>query len=120
MLTDVSHDRLAQLVAGSDNQLDYDATRARLERAALILYANDAAETVWGQAALMTAAETGVRMFRGGVYLASPFEMPTIVGNYPPLPLRRFLLDAGCRSINPPSHAVLLHVGPEQFEARSI
>jgi len=56
--------------------LGLDEARVRLERAVLVISATGAARVGWGQAALLTVAECAVRMFRGGVYLASDFNAP--------------------------------------------
>lgn len=113
MRPSIAQDRLAQFVVNTDNDLDYDASRARLERASLLLSADTAATTAWGQAALLTIAEVACRMFRGGVYLDSTFDVSTIVGNLAPVSLRRSLVVAGCRTMHAPDHALPLHVGSE-------
>ena len=63
-----------------DGRAGYDEARRKLDRAALVLTADAAAGLPCGQAALLTAAECGVRMFPGGVYLGSDFGdvVPTI------------------------------------------
>lgn len=111
MRASIEQDRLAQLLLGANSRLDYDEGRLRLERAALTISADAAAGTAWGQAALLTAAECGVRMFRGGVYLARDFVEPVIVGCRRPGLLRSELLKIGCRREAAPPHAVTLHVG---------
>lgn len=120
MRQSIAHDRLAQFVVNTDKDLDFDASRARLERASLLLSADGAATTAWGQAALLTIAETACRMFRGGVYLDSAFDTPTIVGSLPPISLRRVLVNAGCRTMQAPDYALPLHVGPEMLVKKGL
>jgi hypothetical protein len=113
MTLPIEHDRLAQLLMKADPSVSFDAARIQLERAAISLSAGAAARTPWGQAALLTVAECAVRSFRGGVYLRSEFEAPVCVGNYMPVPLRRMLLAAGCRNVEPPPHALAVHIGSD-------
>lgn len=108
----IEHDRLSHLVMKRD-ATEYDEARKRLDRAAFMLTASSCASSPWGQAALMTVAECGARMFPGGVYLGQPFEETTIVGHRLRAPLRRHLEAAGCRAENPPPHAAQLHVGAD-------
>jgi molybdopterin/thiamine biosynthesis adenylyltransferase len=112
MSTGIEHDRLSHLVMKRD-ATEYDEARKRLDRAAFILTAGDCVRSAWGQAALLTIAECGVRMFPGGVYLGQPFEEPTIVGHRLRAPLHRHLEASGCRAENPPPHAERLHVGAD-------
>ncbi|WLB09528.1 hypothetical protein QIH87_47685 [Bradyrhizobium elkanii] len=63
----IEGDRLAHRLMRGDGHAGYDEARHRLDRAALVLTADGAAGLPWGQAALLTAAECGVRMFPGGV-----------------------------------------------------
>jgi hypothetical protein len=107
----IEDDRLAHLLMLGDGHAGYDEARHRLDRAALVLTADDAAGLAWGQAALLTAAECGVRMFPGGVYLGSDFAETTMIGQLGRWPLRRHLELVGCRTTNPPEHAIALHVG---------
>src|SRR5690242_10554170 len=93
----IEQDRGAQLLMCARLGLDYDAARLLLERAAVTISVGTAASERWGQAALLTAAECAVRMFRGGVYLASDFTEPVIVGCRRPVPLYAELVDIGCR-----------------------
>jgi molybdopterin/thiamine biosynthesis adenylyltransferase len=109
----IEHDRQAQLLIGGDSSLGYDTARVRLERAALIVSAGEAASGVWGQAALLTIAECATRMFRGGVYLAREFQEPVVVGNRMPIPLQTALVEAGCRPQQAPPQAFALHVGTD-------
>lgn len=112
MTLHIQHDRLAQLLMKSDPTLGLDAARIQLERAAVVIsIGRAAAATVAGQAALLTVAECAVRSFRGGVYLQSEFDEAICVGNYMPLPLRRMLLAAGCRTDQAPDHAIQIHIG---------
>lgn len=113
MRSSIEQDRVAQLLIGADPALDYDEARLRLERAAVTISADTAAGTAWGQAALLTAAECAVRMFRGGVYLARDFGEPVVVGCRWPGLLKSDLIDIGCRREVAPAHAVTLHVGSE-------
>ena len=108
----IEDDRLAHLLMSGDNRAGYDDARRRLDRAALVLSSDASAALPWAQAALLTAAECGVRMFPGGVYLAGSFGEPTIVGQFARWPLRRHLELAGCRTTAVPDHAITLHVGP--------
>jgi hypothetical protein len=108
----IEHDRLSHLLM-KRNAAEYDEVRKRLDRAAFTLTAGDCAGSAWGQAALLTAAECGVRMFPGGVYLGQTFEETTAVGHRLRAPLRRHLEAAGCRAENPPPHAARLHVGAD-------
>ena len=110
----IEDDRLAHLLMGSDGHAGYDEARRRLDRAALVLTADAAASLPWGQAALLTAAECGVRMFPGGVYLGSDFGDATVVGQFARWPIRRHLELAGCRTTNAPEHAIALHVGADR------
>jgi hypothetical protein len=107
----IEDDRLAHLLMRCDGQAGYDEARRRLDRAALVLTADVDAGLPWGQAALLTAAECGVRMFPGGVYLGSDFGDTTVVGQFGRWPIRRHLELAGCRTTNAPEHAIALHVG---------
>lgn len=110
----IEDDRLAHLLMSGDGRGGYDDVRRRLDRAALVLTSDVTAALPWGQAALLTAAECGVRMFPGGVYLAGGFEEPTLVGQFPRWPLRRHLELAGCRTAVAPNHAITLHVGSDR------
>jgi molybdopterin/thiamine biosynthesis adenylyltransferase len=114
----IEHDRLAHLIMGRDAGIEYDDARMRLDRAALVLTTGESANTAWSQAALLTIAECGVRMFQGGVYLGQPFEHPTVVGHRPRAPLYRYLREAGCRIEEAPAHAVKLHVGTDGLHDR--
>lgn len=107
----IEDDRLAHLLMRGSGHARYDEARRRLDRAALVLTADGAAGLPWGQAALLTAAECGVRMFPGGIYLGSDFGETTVVGQFGRWPLRRHLEVAGCRTTNAPEHAIALHVG---------
>jgi hypothetical protein len=109
----IEDDRLAHLLMGGDSNAGYDEARRRLDRASLILGADASAALPWAQAALLTVAECGVRMFPGGVYLAERFDQPTVVGQFRGWPLRRHLEIAGCRTNAVPEHAVALHVGTQ-------
>ncbi len=111
MMRTIEQDRGAQLLIGAGLGLDYDMARVRLERAAVTISAGTAASTRWGQAALLTAAECAVRMFRGGVYLASDFTEPVVVGCRRSMSLHSELVDIGCRHEAAPSHALALHIG---------
>ena len=97
----------------SDPTLGLDAARIQLERAALCISASGAANTPWGQAALLTVVECAVRSFRGGVYLGEEFDKTVCVGNWMPIRLRKMLSTAGCRAGEAPPHAVRLHIGSE-------
>jgi hypothetical protein len=110
----IEDDRLAHLLMRGDSQTGYDEARRRLDRAALVLTADATAGLPWGQAALLTAAECGVRMFPGGVYLGSDFGETTVVGQFGRWPIRRHLELAGCRTANAPEHAIALHVGADR------
>ncbi len=101
----IEDDRLAHLLMRGDGQAGYDEARRKLDRAALVLTADAAAGLPWGQAALLTAAECGVRMFPGGVYLGSDFGDTTVVGQFGRWPIRRHLELAGCGTTNAPAHA---------------
>jgi hypothetical protein len=117
MMLPIHHDRMAQLLMNGDQSLGLDAARIVLERATLSLSAGAAAREACGQATLLTIAECAVRSFRGGVYLRGEFSDPVCVGNYMPVPLRRLLLAAGCRTEDPPDHAVAIHVGSDRAPA---
>jgi hypothetical protein len=108
----IEDDRLAHLLMSGDNRAGYDDARRRLDRAALLLSSDASAALPWTQAALLTAAECGARMFPGGVYLAGNFGERTIAGQFAGWPLRRHLELAGCRTTAVPDHAITLHVGP--------
>lgn len=110
----IEDDRLAHLLMRGDGHAGYDEARRVLDRAALVLTADAAAGLPWGQAALLTAAECGVRMFPGGVYLGSDFGDATAVGQFGRWPIRRHLELAGCRTTHAPEHAIALHVGAER------
>jgi hypothetical protein len=84
-----AQDRLGELAGPTAG---YDEARRKLDRATLVLTADVAATLPWGQAALLTAAECGVRMFPGGVYLGSDFGETTVVGQFDRWPIRRDLL----------------------------
>lgn len=109
----IQHDRLAQLLMKNDPSLGLDAARILLERATLAVSAGADSGTPWGQAALLTIAECGIRSFRGGVYLKGDFDVPACVGNSRPIPLRTLLINAGCRTEEPPPRAFNLHVGTD-------
>lgn len=115
----IEDDRLAHLLMRGDVHAGYDEARRRLDRAALVLTADGAAGLPWGQAALLTAAECGVRMFPGGVYLGSDFADTTVVGQFGRWPLRRHLELAGCRTTNAPGRAVALHVGADRWRMQN-
>src|SRR5258708_12123788 len=104
----VEQDRAAQLLMGAD--VEFDDARLRLEKAAVVLSADNAARTAWGQAALLTIAECATRMFRGGWYLGSDFNEQVIVRTHPRLPLRPLLFKTCCARETPPSPTVLLSV----------
>jgi hypothetical protein len=110
----IEDDRLAHLLMRGDGHAGYDEARRKLDRAALVLTADAAAGLPWGQAALLTAAECGMRMFPGGVYLGSDFGDTTAVGQFGRWPIRRHLELAGCRTTNAPEHAIALHVGADR------
>lgn len=112
----IEDDRLAHLLMRGDGHAGYDEARRKLDRAALVLTADVAASLPWGQATLLTAAECGVRMFPGGVYLGSDFGETTVVGQFSRWPLRRHLERAGCRTTNAPEHAIALHVGAGRIQ----
>lgn len=114
MKLSIEDDRLAQLLMRGDGHIGYDEARRRLDQAALVLTADAVTGVPWIQAALLTAAECGLRMFPGGVYLGSDFGDATVVGQFPRWPVRRHLELAGCRSTGAPAHAVVLHVGTER------
>jgi hypothetical protein len=114
MILSIGDDRLAHLLMRGDGQAGYDEARRKLDRAALVLTAGPDAGMPWGQAALLTAAECGVRMFPGGVYLGSDFGDTTVVGQFGRWPIRRHLELAGCRTTSAPEHAVALHVGVDR------
>lgn len=107
----IEDDRLAHLLMRGNGHAGYDEARRKLDRAVLVLTADTDAGLPWGQAALLTAAECGVRMFPGGVYLGSDFNDTTVVGQFGRWPIRRHLELAGCKTMNAPEHAVGLHVG---------
>ncbi len=111
MARSILQDRAAQLLLLADPHLGYDAGNVRLERASIEISCGDASATHWGQAALLTLARCGVRMFRGGVFLVSPLSDEAIVGNRRGLPLGRILEDLGCRLERAPEHAGRIHVG---------
>jgi hypothetical protein len=111
MTLSIGDDRLAHLLMRGDGHAGYDEARRKLDRAALVLTADAAAGLPWGQAALLTAVECGMRMFPGGVYLGSDIGNTTVVGQFGRWPLRRHLELAGCRTTNAPEHAIALHVG---------
>jgi hypothetical protein len=107
----IEDDRLAHLLMRGYGHAGYDEARRKLDRAALVLTADAAAGLPWGQAALLTAAQCGVRMFPGGVYLGSDFGETTVVGQFGRWPIGRHLELAGCRTASAPEHAIALHVG---------
>lgn len=114
----IEDDRLVHLLMSGDTNAGYDDARKRLDRAALVLSADASAALPWAQAALLTAAECGVRMFPGGVYLAGRFDEPAVVGQSRGWPLRRHLELAGCHTHAAPEHAIALHVGSDPRVAR--
>lgn len=114
----IEDDRLAHLLMSGDRDAGYDQARKRLDRAALVLTADASAALPWAQAALLTVAECGVRMFPGGVHLAGGFDEPTLVGQSRGWPLRRHLEAAGCRTNTAPDHAISLHIGPDPHGTR--
>lgn len=112
MTVPIEHDRIAQLLIASDDGLDIDAARLQLERAAISLtWDPAAAATAWGQAALVTIARCGTRMFRGGVFLRSSSDVEVRVGVQVGANLKRALIDCGCREIGMPSSPFRIHVG---------
>lgn len=114
----IEDDRLVQLLMRGDGHIAYDAARRKLDHAALVLTADAATGVPWMQAALLTAAECGVRMFPGGVYLGSDFGDTTVVGQFGRWPIRRHLELAGCRYTGAPAHAIALHIGTERPRMR--
>jgi len=115
----IEDDRLAHLLMSRDRDAGYDQARKRLDRAALVLSTDASAALSWAQAALLTAAECGARMFPGGVHLAGCFDQPTVVGQSRRWPLRRHLEAAGCRPNNAPDHAIALHIGADPHGTQS-
>lgn len=113
MTPTIGDDRMAHLLMQSAAGEAYDAARMRLERACLVLSADASISTAWGQAALLTAATCGVRMFPGGVFLTDTFAAPTIVGQFAAWPLRRHLEHIGCKTTPPPTTVTPLHVGTD-------
>jgi len=109
----IEDDRLAHLLMSGSAGEGYDEARRRLDRASLVLTADGSVTLPWAQAALLTAAECGVRMFPGGVYLAGVFDGPTVVGQFRGWPIRRHLELAGCRTTAAPEHAIALHIGSD-------
>jgi hypothetical protein len=83
-----------------------------------VLSSDASAALPWAQAALLTVAECGVRMFPGGVYLAASFGEPTVVGQFGRWPMRRHLELVGCRTTAAPEHAITLHVGLDRRRIR--
>lgn len=80
-----------------DGGASYDEARRRLERAALVL----------------TAAECGVRMFPGGVYLGSDFGETTVLGQFGRW-IRRHLEVAACTDYERSRTMGALHVGADR------
>jgi hypothetical protein len=113
MSLSIEDDRLAHLLMSGSAGEGYDEARRRLDRAALVLSADASASLPWAQAALLTSAECGVRMFPGGVFLAGRFDETAVVGQLRGWPMRRHLELAGCRLTAPPEHAISLHIGPD-------
>ena len=109
----IEDDRLAHLLMSGSACEGYDQARRRLDRAALVLSADASAALPWAQAALLTAAECGVRMFPGGVFLAERFDEAAVVGQFRGWPMRRHLELAGCRTTAAPEHAIALHIGSD-------
>lgn len=109
----IEDDRLAHLLMNGSVGEGYDQARRKLDRAALVLSTDTSAWLPWSQAALLTAAECGVRMFPGGVFLASRFNEAAVVGQFRGWPMRRHLELAGCHATVAPEHAIALHVGPD-------
>lgn len=109
----IETDRLTHLLLSSSAQHDFEKARFKLEQAAITVSIGDAIYSPWGQAALLTIVECGVRMFRGGVYLNGDLEAPTIVGCRRPIPIIHYLDSAGGRADIAPVHAIHLHIGHE-------
>lgn len=109
----INSDRLAQLLLSGSEQNDFETASFKLERAAITVSIGDAINSPWGQAALLTIVECGVRMFRGGVYLNGDLKAPTIVGCRRPIPIIRYLYSSGGRVEIAPAHAIHLHIGSE-------
>lgn len=112
MTVSIEHDRIAQLLIASDEGLDIDTARLQLERAAIILTCDPAAaNSAWGQAALMTIARCGTRMFRGGVFLRNIGEAVVLTGPERGRTIKRALTNCGCREIGSPTSPFRIHVG---------
>jgi len=110
MSRQIEEDRTSQFVVASDSGLTYDEARARLERASLYLSVADPS-LEWAQAALLTIAASGVRMFRGGVFFDGSMTAPLKVGCRCRTSLAHAMEDAGCRTELPPNDALHIHIG---------
>lgn len=109
----IEHDRAAQLLMAGDDGLDADAARLRLESAAVVVSADGSASQQWGQAALLAIAAAGVRMFRGGVFVAPSLAGVRLLSHPVGRPLLGEMRRMGCREETAPSGTLRLHVGTD-------
>jgi hypothetical protein len=102
-------DRSAHLLMAAED-IEYDEARGRLERACLLLLAEEELDQA-SQAALLAATICGTRMFKGGVFVSPSLPGRLTIGQERPRPLLRALMDFGARPINAPDHAQRLSFG---------
>jgi hypothetical protein len=112
MVGTFEQDRGAQWLMAADPNLDPDAAKARLERACIRLSFDESLSEPWAQAAALTLAGAGKRMFRRGVYLDAPPDVAMALRQHAPGAFHRYLAASGARDAEAPEHAVRIHIGP--------
>jgi hypothetical protein len=111
LMSNLADDRASQFLISSDKSLSYDEARSRLERASLYLTGMDSVAERWAQAAFLSIAACGTRMFRGGVFVDPRLGHDLRVGQRRRMSVLSALQEAGCKIEAPPLHAIHLHVG---------
>lgn len=102
-------DRSSQMVMAAEG-IDYDEALKRLDRAALVIETEPGLDRAH-QATLLAAAASGVRMFKGGVFMTPDLGGQLQIGQVRPQPLRHALETLGVQTVQAPEHAVHLYVG---------
>lgn len=102
-------DRATQFVMAAGGE-GFDEAAARLQRAALRLEVPADLDEAH-QAAVLTAAACGLRMFQGGVFVSPDPAGRTSLGQVRAQPLLRRLTDMGVQTNTAPAHASGLLIG---------
>jgi len=107
----IEQDRSAQLVMASNRAIDYAQARRRLDSASLHIKIGPAADTAWGQVALLVAIACASRMFARGVFVEIDPAMRCLLPLYSNRPLARVAKDLGAQAEDFPKDAVKLQIG---------